>query len=84
MKLSNDEAFTLIKNAARVDGTLAEPFSARDLRDVIRGWKYTDYFSFLAYNCTENAPVNAALFVRVDRGRYCIFDQPEHLDPNKS
>ncbi|KAB2684487.1 hypothetical protein F9K82_22800 [Brucella pseudogrignonensis] len=73
-----------MKNAVHVNYTLAEPFCAKDLRDVIRGWKYTDYYSFLAYNCTENVPDHAALFVRVDRGRYCIFDQPEHPDPKVS
>ena len=65
MKLSNDEAFTLIKNAVRVDGTLAEPFSARDLRDVIRGWKYTDYFSFLAYRGRNKS--SAKSYAKVER-----------------
>ncbi|OYR24863.1 hypothetical protein CEV34_5675 [Brucella pseudogrignonensis] len=37
MKLSNDRAFTLIKNAVPVNYTLAEPFCAKALRDVIRG-----------------------------------------------
>ncbi len=78
MKLSNDRAFTLIKNAVPVNYTLAEPFCAKALRD--HSWReYTDYYSFLANNC-KNVPDHAAPFVRVDRGRHCIFDQPEHPD----
>lgn len=46
-------AFKLIKDAVRIDGTLNEPFSVKDLRLVVRGWNYADYYSFLVYNCAQ-------------------------------
>ncbi|OOL14271.1 hypothetical protein BRY73_23905 [Ochrobactrum sp. P6BS-III] len=78
MKLSTEKAYQLVLVAVRVDGTLKEPFTAKDLRPIIRGWPYTGYFSFLAYNCTDKLPVETALFVRVSRGSYRIFDQIEY------
>lgn len=72
----NDDKVTVferIRYAVLVEKSLREPFSARDIRRFARGWTYTCYHSFLAYNCSDNLPGDEALFVRVKRGRYRLF-----------
>lgn len=74
--IENDDKLTVferIRYAVLIEKTLTEPFSARDIRRFARGWTYNCYYSFLAYNCTDKAPQNDALFVRVDRGRYRLL-----------
>lgn len=72
MKISALNAYQLVLTAVHVDGTLLEPFTARDLHRIIPGWSYTDYFGFLAYNSDYNLPIEAALFIRIDRGSYSL------------
>ncbi|GAA5627459.1 hypothetical protein Brsp05_02748 [Brucella sp. NBRC 12953] len=72
MKTSAKNAYQLVLTAVYVDGTLLEPFTARDLRRIIPGWNYTDYFGFLAYNSDYNLPLEVALFIRVERGSYSL------------
>ncbi|MDR6432012.1 hypothetical protein J2782_001747 [Brucella pseudogrignonensis] len=72
MKISAKNAFQLVLTAVHVDGTLLEPFTARDLRRIIPGWNYTEYFGFLAYNSDYNLPLDTALFIRVARGAYSL------------
>jgi len=70
MKISAKKAYELILTAVHVDGTLIEPFTAKDIRRVISGWRYTDHFSFLASNCDSNQLDEKVLFIRVGRGNY--------------
>jgi len=70
MKISAKNAYELILTAVHVDGTLIEPFTAKDIRRIISGWRYTEYFGFLAYNSDYNNSVEDALFIRVGRGIY--------------
>ncbi|MND76664.1 hypothetical protein D3C80_683160 [compost metagenome] len=72
MKISAQNAYKLVLTAVHVDGTLLEPFTARDLRRVIPGWNYPDYFGFLAYNSDYNLPLEVALFIREGRGSYSL------------
>lgn len=72
MKISAQNAYQLVLTAVHVDGTLFEPFTARDLRRIIPGWNYTDYFGFLAYNSDYNLSLEVALFIRVERGSYTL------------
>nr|WP_237123503.1 hypothetical protein [Pseudochrobactrum asaccharolyticum] len=72
--MDKESIYPLIKNAVRVNGTLKEPFTPRDVRRVARGWPYCRYFSYMAYNCTENRPATEALFIRVARGKYKLAD----------
>jgi hypothetical protein len=79
MKISAMNAYQLVLTAVHVDGTLLEPFTARDLPRIIPGWSGTDYFSFLAYNSDYNLPIGAALFIRVETGSYSLnynLDRP--------
>ncbi|MDH7792005.1 hypothetical protein QBD00_002924 [Ochrobactrum sp. AN78] len=70
MRISVKKAYELILTAVHVDGTLMEPFTAKDIRRIISGWHYTDYFGFLAYNSDYNKSEEDALFIRVGRGSY--------------
>ncbi|WP_449414983.1 hypothetical protein [Ochrobactrum teleogrylli] len=88
MKHSANAAYYLILIAVHVNGTLVEPFTAKDLRRIVPGWRYPDHFSFLAYNCTDNLPDEVAMFIRVGRGQYRLtprnllaaaFDRPPRL-----
>ncbi|MDR6434722.1 hypothetical protein J2782_004475 [Brucella pseudogrignonensis] len=72
MKMSAKNAYQLVLTAVHVDGTLVEPFTARDLRRIIPGWHYTDYFGFLAYNSNYNLSLDTALFIREGRGSYSL------------
>ncbi len=82
MKISAQNAYKLVLTAVHVDGTLVEPFTARDLRRIIPNWNYTDYFGFLAYNSDYNLPIEVALFIRVDRGSYFLnsYSKPPSED----
>ncbi|WP_342633979.1 hypothetical protein [Pseudochrobactrum asaccharolyticum] len=53
---------------------MKEPFTAKDVRRIAGGWSYCRYFSYMAYNCTENRPDAEALFVRVARGKYKLSE----------
>ena len=70
MRISAKKAYKLILTAVHVDGTLIEPFTAKDIRRIISGWHYTDHFSFLASNCDGKQLDNKVLFIRVGRGSY--------------
>ena len=70
MKISAKKAYELILTAVHVNGTLIEPFTAKDIRRIISGWSYTDHFSFLASNCDSNQLDEKVLFIRVGRGNY--------------
>ncbi len=72
--MDKESIYPLIKNAVRVHGTLKEPFTPRDVRRVASGWPYSRYFSYMAYNCTDNRPATEALFIRVARGKYKLAD----------
>ena len=74
MKHSAKRAYELILTAVRVDGTLTEPFTAKDIRRIISGWHYTDHFGFLASNSDCNQPDDKALFIRVGRGIYRLSE----------
>ncbi|KAB2699928.1 hypothetical protein [Brucella lupini] len=70
MKQKDQLVYNRICLAVRVQKSLKEPFTAKDIRQFSPQWPYTRQFSFLAYNCTDNLPLDEALFVRVERGRY--------------
>nr|WP_113945518.1 hypothetical protein [Pseudochrobactrum asaccharolyticum] len=72
--MDKESIYPLIINAVRVHGTLKEPFTAKDVRRIAGGWSYCRYFSYMAYNCTENRPDAEALFVRVARGKYKLSE----------
>lgn len=75
--IRSDDKFTVfqrIRYAVLIEKTLSEPFSAKDIRRFARGWTYTCYHSFLAYNCSDKLPEDEALFVRVERGATVFYE----------
>lgn len=74
MKRGGENTYQLIFYAVRVKRSLKEPFTPKDVRRVAPGWPYPRYFSYLASNCSDNQPPDAALFVRVARGRYILAE----------
>lgn len=74
--------YPLIRDAVRIHGTLKEPFTPKDVRRIARGWSYPRYFTYLAYNCSDNKSENEALFIRVERGKYRLAHACERLKLN--
>nr|WP_084486646.1 hypothetical protein [Brucella rhizosphaerae] len=72
MKRDGENTYLVLLYAVRVNRSLQEPFTPKDVRRVAPGWPYPRYFSYLANNCSDNRPPNAALFVRVARGKYIL------------
>lgn len=53
-------------------GRLLEPFDAKAVKQACPGWSDRTYHVFLSKHSQGNPGGNTELFVRVDRGLYCL------------
>jgi hypothetical protein len=77
-KLRKDDKLTVIsriRHAVLMEKSLAEPFSARDIRLYAKGWRYGQYNTFLSNHTLGKSA--EAFFVKVDRGKYRLLNDDE-------